>query len=190
MATGETPTLPPVPPEQTTVEEQSLEEARIATRSGKGMWAALWGALWAAVVDGLSVVITGLIRVVDKLFALLGQFIKKGQGEENPEFWELVASIITDLTGVEVDAEALKAARFGGGRLDAMAATGATIFDLLGQEFLAEEGQEIGAKLGPAASPGSSALPDGTLSPEQGVRAAKRFLGFAMSFAVRAGNVS
>lgn len=127
-----------------------------------------WGALWASLMDGGATVITIAAALFDKFMTLAGTFFHAAQGEQNPQFWELVATIISDLTGTEVNAETLKQARFGSGRLAGMQATGNALYSQLKSEF----------------------APSDTLTPDGGEKAAQAFLGFLMSFAVRQGNVA
>jgi hypothetical protein len=89
------------------------------------------------------------------------------QGEHNSSFYDLAAAVVEDLTGVEVDKEALKNSGFGSGRLAGMEKLGGDIYDTLESEFKPESGD----------------LEAGSDAP------AKRFLGFLMNFAIRQGNV-
>jgi hypothetical protein len=155
-----------------------------------GGFSKFWAQFWASRADAVHTSIAWAASLVDKMFVLMGEFIKEAQGEKNPEFWELVGVIIEDLTGVEVDKEKLKTAFYGSGRLAAMDEVGKSIFNLLAEEFLTPA-SEVTPGLKPRnLASGIGALPAKPLSPEQGVEAARRFLGFAMSMAIRAGNVA
>ncbi len=192
-----TPFAPTTPPtvtiaDVTEAETNFKEQAKQTTAGQKesGWFSNIWAQFWAAVADGLSVFMTQLARLADAMFALMAKFIHEAQGEGNPEFWELTGKIVEDLTGVEVDTDKLKTAFFGSGRLAAMDELGKGIFNLLAEEFLTPA-SEISPGLKPRnLSTGIGALPSKPISPEQGVEAARRFLGFAMSWAIREANVA
>jgi hypothetical protein len=164
-----------LPPDQVSVSGLSAQEIdprqnqklRELGKQDAGTWSWLWGAFWAAVVDGLSVMISALVGVMDSIMALVLQLVTAAQGAGNASFYKLAAAALTDLTGLPVDAGKLTSAAFGGGPLAGVQALGGDLFNLLQSEF----------------------APAGTLSPDQGMLAAKAFLGFLMNFSVRQGNV-
>ncbi len=100
-----------------------------------------------------------------------------------------MAAITEDILGIDVDGEALKASFFGSGRINAMEKVGGQVFDLLAQEFLTPPGEALPGKFSVKQAGGIAGLPDFKISPEQGVEAARRFMGFGMTFAVREANV-
>lgn len=144
--------------------EQKLRELG-KQDAGSSSW--LWAALWASFIDGISLIISTVISVWDLLMTLVAKFFIAAQGEKNSQFYDLTAAVVEDLTGVKVDAAALKQSTFGSGRLAGMETLGGDIFNLLQSEF----------------------APDGTLSPDQGLSGAKAFLGFLMNFSIRQGNI-
>jgi hypothetical protein len=150
----------------------------------------LWSGFWAGIMDGAAAIISTAVFLVDKVYVLAGKFFHAAQGEQNPEMWELAATIISDLTGVEVDAEALKKARFGSGRLAGMDALGKNLFNLLESEFVTQRDTETSGTAPIRDGSGIGGLPADKLTPEQGIVAARRFLGFVSSFAIRQGNVA
>jgi hypothetical protein len=127
-----------------------------------------WGTRAAAMVDSAATVAAILTGNWDKLMTIVGTLFLTAQGEKNAAFYDLAAAVTEDLTGVKVDAAALKQSTFGSGRLAGMETLGGNILDLLAQEF----------------APASGDLEDGSDS------AAKKFLGFLMNFSIRQGNVT
>lgn len=151
-----------------------------------GTFESFWAALFAGLVKALQVVLTILAGVFDDIAALMTEFFTAAQGQDTPGFNRLVAAVLSDTLGVEVSAEDLQKAQFEGGRVAAMNRVGADLFNVLGNEFTgAGATAEPGAGIG-----GLPGVPGVQLTPEQGVKAAQSFLGFALSFAVRQGNVA
>lgn len=143
-------------------------------------------AFFSCLIDGLSKVITVLAGVMDDIAALLTQFFTAAQGQDTPGFNRLVAAVLSDTLGVEVNADDLNNAQFEGGRVAAMQRVGADLFNTLGNEFITGNAtSEAGGGIG--GLPGNTGTP---LTPEQGIKAAQSFLGFALSFSVRQGNVA
>lgn len=124
----------------------------------------------------------------DSILAALGAFFLAAQGNNTPGFYKLTADLITDLTGVEVNGDALFDKYQKRGRIAAMQATGAAFVDLLASEFAGETQTLEGGVFRVAPGTGVGGLPNVQLSEQQGMNAARAFLGFAMSFAVREGN--
>lgn len=183
--------LPPAPGFFVSQENDAQQIAKLATKGYEdaGWFGKLWRTLFRGAGSYLLDAIDVMAFVVDKVFALVGKFFTRAQGENNPAFWELVAVVTEDITGVHVDAEKLKAARQGSGRLGAMEEAGRQWFDLLAQEFiLPASSAGRGAQTFQPGS-GISGLPGGKISPEQGVEAARRFIGYAMTFAIREANI-
>src|SRR5260221_2317747 len=132
-----------------------------------GWFGNIWAHFWASVWDGLGYLVGQFASALDEVLAFVGKFFLLGQGEKNPAFYDLSATILEDLTGVEVDREALKNSAFGSGRLAAMQTFGGDLYKLLEEEF----------------KPASGDLEAGDTAP------AERFLGFLMNFAIRQGNI-
>src|SRR5713226_10095674 len=168
---------------------QLIEKLKLNARKAGGGWSGFWAALWSSIGMGLIWIITLVARLIDIVFARVAVGFAAAQGEGNPEFWDLVAAVTTDITGVEVDAEELKKTRQGAGRINVMEKVGAQIFDLLAQEFVTPPGKVTAGKQTFQPGSGIGGLPAFTISPEQGVEAARRFMGYGMSFAVREANV-
>ena len=165
---------PQQPPDQFTnappaPDPKTLGELLSQGAKDSGLLGRLWNLFWHGVNDGVVLVVTGVARTIDQLMIWVGDFFRVAQGEKNPEFWVLVATITEDLTGVPVDAEELKKAYFGSGRLAAMGVTGGSLLDLLGMEFIAKSG--AGSKGDVKRGTGIGGLQTGTITPEQGVEA-------------------
>jgi hypothetical protein len=187
------PAGPPIVVTVTDIADQELdpkqeEKLRAAGRKEAGEPQGLWGAFWAAIADGFLWVLSTFIGLLDKVFAIVARAFLAAQGEKNPQFYELTAALITDLTGVQVDSTQLIAALQQRGRVAAMRAVGGGLFDILSGEFAGVEQQAVVEGFTEPKGSGIGGLPDTKLSPKQGVDAARAFLGFAMSFAVREGN--
>src|SRR5260370_36834842 len=168
---------------------QTIDKLAAKGYEDAGWFGKLWRPLFRGAGSYLLDAIDVVAFVVDKIFALMGKFFSRAQGEQNPAFWELVAAVTEDITGVHVDADKLKNTRHGSGRIDVMEEVGRQIFDLLAQEFLTPPGT---TRAGPQTfTPWSrvGGRPGCKNSPVQGVEAARRFLGYAMAFAVRDANV-
>ncbi len=190
MSNGDQPITPPSEP-VLPVAGDAKQIAKLTTegQQDSGWFNSLWRALGRNAASVTLDAIDLMVFVVDKVFVLIGKFFKRAQGEENPAFWELVAVITEDITGIEVDAEALKESFFGSGRINAMEQVGRQVFDLLAQEFVTPPEEATPGKSSPKKGAGIAGLPAFGLSPEQGVEAARRFMGFGMTFAVREANV-
>lgn len=134
----------------------------------------------------LQIIITQLAGLFDEILSMIVPFVTAGQGIGTGGFYDLVAAILSDLLGVEVTSETLQEAHGKRGAIGAMQAAGGDFFNVLANEFLGKgQGAEPGA--GIAGLPGIEGTP---LTPQQGVDAAKAFLGFVLSFSVRQGNVA
>src|SRR5579864_4986327 len=108
-----------------------------------------FGVRAAAMVDSATTIATILTGNWDKMMTVVGALFLAAQGEQNSSFYDLAATVVEDLTGVKVDAAALKQSTFGSGRLAGMETLGGDIFDLLQNEF----------------------APNGTIDPDQGIGA-------------------
>ncbi len=190
------PPLPAGPPIRVTVTDiadkeldpKQEEKLRAVGRKEAGEPQGWWGAFWASIVDGFLWVFGSFAGIADKLFSILARAFLAAQGEKNPAFYELTAALITDLTGVQVSATEIIDAFQQRGRVAAMRKVGGGLFDALSGEFAGVEQKAVEEGFTEAKGTGIGGLPDTKLSPKQGVEAARAFLGFAMSFAVREGN--
>jgi hypothetical protein len=157
----------------------------------EGLKAAAWVEY---IVNALAVLIGGFLQkainalagVFDRILALIVPFVTAGQGIGTGGFYDLVAAILSDLLGVEVSSDSLQEAHAKRGTIGAMQAAGGDFFNVLANEFLGK-GQGAEAGEGISGLPGAEGTP---LTPQQGVDAAKAFLGFVLSFSVRQGNVA
>jgi len=182
----------PTPPPNFILPEADAKQIAKLTTAGQdegGWFFKFWRALGRSASSILLDAIDLAVFTVDKYFALLGKFFKRAQGEQNPAFWELVAATVEDVLGIEVDAEALKKSFYSSGRINAMEQVGRQVFDLLAQEFVSPPEELTPGKTSPKGGAGIGGLPAFKISPEQGVEAARRFMGFGMTFAVREANV-
>jgi hypothetical protein len=121
-----------------------------------------------AIVRILRPAIRVLADSMDLILAATADLFLAGQGEGSRGFSNLTAALIGDLLGVEVDGDTLFNAFRTRGRIAAMKTVGASFADVITGEL----------------------IQGGDVTPDQGVAAAKAFLGFVLSFAVRQGNVA
>lgn len=176
---------PDVPPVTT---PDLKERAKLAAAGLKDSnivlyWVKMIASCFAEIV---KLVITLLAGAFDEILSMIVPFVTAGQGIGTGGFYDLVAAILSDLLGVEVSSESLQAAHDKRGTIGAMQAAGGDFFNVLANEFLGKgQGAEAGA--GISGLPGVEGTP---LTPQQGVDAAKAFLGFVLSFSVRQGNVA
>jgi hypothetical protein len=174
MSNGGNP-LVNTPPSSVTVDLSNIPDAdprkRAALealgRKDAGEQNGFWASFWASVKSGVLTLVKDFTGTLDEILALIGDFFHAAQGEGTTGFYDLSATILGDLTGVEVNKEALKNSAFGSGRLAAMQEFGANLYKLLEQEF----------------KPASGDLETGDTAP------AEKFLGFLMNFAIRQGNI-
>lgn len=175
MSNGNDDPFAPIPPTTVTISDVTEQEvdprqkAKLEALGQKdaGWFSNIWSHLWASVYDGIAYLISQFAGALDQVFAFVGKFFLLGQGENNASFYDLSATILGDLTGVEVDAQALKDSAFGSGRIAAMKTFGGDLYDLLEEEF----------------KPATGSIDQGDDTP------AKAFLGFLMNFAIRQGNI-
>lgn len=165
----------PLPPTDVTVtdvvdhEVDPRQKAKLEALGKKdaGDHNALWAARAAHITDGAAIAISILTGLTDVVLGPIVKLLTAAQGEKNSSFYDLAAAVFHDLTGVEVDAAALKDSAFNSGRLAGMEKFGGDLLDLLEEEFKPESGN----------------LEEGSATP------AKAFLGFMMNFAIRQGNI-
>jgi hypothetical protein len=183
MSNGDQP--PEVPPVTTPDLKTTAKDAAVGI-SQSGIVEDALVAFFASLIDGLKIVLTIIADLFDDIAALLTEFFTAAQGQDTPGFNRLVAAVLSDTLGVEVSAEQLQQAQFESGRVGAMKQVGADLFNTLANEFVTGTADS-------AAGAGVGGLPDTggkPLTPEQGIAAAQSFIGFALSFAVRQGNVA
>lgn len=176
---------PPVPPVTTPDLSQSKQLDAIGERNSS-LWAYIFATFWATFVSGLKAAITLLSGAFDEVISLIVPFLTASQGETTDGFYDLVAALLNDLLGVEVAGSDLSSAQDNRGRIGAMQQVGSDLFTALANEFIGNQ-PDAGAGSGPGGLPGTPGTP---MTPDQGVAAAKAFIGFALSFSVRQGNVA
>lgn len=173
-------------PVVTTPDQKQLGKSHGEGLVDSGFIGAFWKSFWCGFTEGLKVLITTLAGGFDFILALIVPMITAGQGIGTGGFYDLVAAILSDLLGVEVSSDSLQEAHAKRGTIGAMQAAGGDFFNVLANELLGKsQNAEAGEGLG--GLPGVQGTP---LTPEQGIEAAKSFLGFVLSFSVRQGNVA
>jgi hypothetical protein len=145
-------------------------------------------AIWLALVKSLQAAISIVASLLDSLLAVLADFFLAAQAQNTPGFYQLTAALITDLTGIDIDGASLFSQFQQRGRIAAMQKVGGQIVDVLASEFAGVTQSDAGGVFTVGRGDGVGGLPAVPLTPEQGVNAARTFMGFAMSFAVREGN--
>jgi hypothetical protein len=176
---------PQIPPVSTPDMAQSKQLEDVGTRQSS-IWAYIWATLAANTSTILKAFITWLAGAFDELMSLIVPFLTASQGETTQGFYDLIAALLNDLLGVEVAGSDLSDAQDNRGRIGAMQQVGSDLFTALANEFLGNQ-PDSGEGEGPGGLPGDAGTP---MTPAQGVAAAKAFIGFALSFSVRQGNVS
>jgi hypothetical protein len=129
----------------------------------------LWLALHKWFFEGLGIVIGFFVGGMDEIMGMALGVILKAQGINQPGTVALMAHVLGDLLGLEINQEQLLASWTRHGRLGAMQSVGASLYNTLEGEF----------------APPGSAIP---LQPS--VAPAERFMGFLIEFAIREGNLS
>lgn len=145
-------------------------------------------ALYSGAVKMVSVLIALFFDGIDLLLSQLAQFMTAAQAKNTPDFWVFVGSLIEDLLGIHVDGLALYQTMQTRGTIGVMRATGATLIDTLIGEFTGTLQGTGGSITGVSAGTGIGGLPAVQLTPAGGLNAARTFMGFVLSFAVREGN--
>lgn len=196
MGSGATPVLPAGPPPTVNVGEVGAQEIdpRNAMLLGAlgandaGTWEHLALALWAGLIKFIQPGIALFFSGVDTIMAGISDGMLAAQAQSSPGFYELIGHLITDLTGIEVDGGQLFNQFQTRGRVAAMQKIGGALIDTLASEFVGETQTDQGGVFTVARGSGIGGLPAVQITPEGGMNAARAFLGFAMSFAVREGN--
>jgi hypothetical protein len=178
--------LPIEVPPVTTPDLKETQKLANAGTKDSGIIPYAVSAFFSMCIDGLQKILTILAGLFDDIAALLTNFFTAAQGQDTPGFNNLVAAVLEDTLGVPVDASDLQSAQFQSGRVGAMKAVGAALFNTLGNEFVTGTASDTPGG-GDYGLPGAAGT---RLTPQQGVAAAQSFIGFALSFAVRQGNVA
>lgn len=196
MGSGPLPVLPNNPPPTVNVGEvgqQEIDPVNLGELFAHGVslssgFERFWLMAWTAIFKSIEVVLGLLVDGMDRLLGLLADFFLAAQGQTSPGFYKLTAALITDLTGVDVNGDELFGDFQSRGRVAAMQAVGAKFVDVLTSEFAGVTQTDEGGVFTVGPGDGIGGLPAVALTPEGGMNAARAFLGFAMSFAVREGN--
>jgi hypothetical protein len=196
MGTGPLPVVPPNVPTVVNVgdvAQQEVDPSNFGNLFSQGASTSGWIerlaiAIWTALVKGLTFFISLLAGILDELLSALANFFLAAQGQSNKGFYDLTAALITDLTGLDVSGDTLFSNFQSRGRVAAMQAVGSQLVDALAGEFAGTYQADAGGVFKGGKGDGIGGLPAVPLSPEQGMNAARAFMGFVMSFAVREGN--
>src|SRR5260370_8260308 len=182
---------PPAPGYFASEENDAQTIAKLATKGYEdaGWFGKFWRTAWRGIGSYLQDAIDVMAFTVDKVFALFGKFFVRAQGEQNPAFWELVATVTEDITGVHADPHKLKTTKHGTGRIDVMEEVGRQIFDLLAQEFLTPPGTQRSKTQVFTPGSGIGGLPGCKISPGQGIEAARRLIGYATRLPARPAHI-
>lgn len=172
---------PEVPPP----DYQTEATAWLSTYLGNGWWTGLIAAILAGIQDLVIGLVTVLAKSLDLLMASLAPLFLAAQNTNQPEFNALLVAIVGDLLGLELDPNAVQIAAGDRGPLAAMQTIGGSLIDTLQTEFT----QPLGGSEAGSTGRGAGGILPGT-SAAQGLDGAKRFVGFLLAFAIRAGNVS
>jgi len=135
------------------------------------------------------IVIKGYFSVLNQLTAFIADSVSDAVTKDRPEFYTLVAALISDLLQVNVDGAALFNDLKQHGTLPAMQAVGGGLIDLLIGEFTGTANGVGGhVSFSSEVNPETN-LPIANLTPAGGVLASKALIGFVLSSAVRQANV-
>ncbi len=133
-----------------------------------GYWERFWAAYHASRARGHGYFVSVAAPLFNDTLALVIDVLSALQSKDNPEFYTLVSSVMSDLLGVPVDAETMRNAFMKGGELGGMQAVGAAFVKQLAGEFSAALDFDNDPRLKPAMI----------------------FLGFLLTFSVRIGNMT
>lgn len=145
------------------------------------------GATHALLIQALPL-IRLFVSAMDTIYGAVAEVLTAAQSEATPGFFTLSAGLVSDLFGVAIDPATLAQQYASGGRLASVSALGASIVNILAAEFMNVYQSSGATGYNVPNGAGVGGLPVATMSPEQGVRAAQAFLGFATEFGVREGN--
>lgn len=145
--------------------DQARETAQGYLDSGM-LWKFLAG-LVTTPGPSLTALLSFAISNLDTVLGLFTDLMTKFQGQGNPQFFQFVASMLSDLLGVNVNEEAILNSWALHGDVSALTAVGGALYDTLTKEF----------------GTGSA------ITPQSGYNAARAFLGYMIAFSVREANV-
>jgi hypothetical protein len=118
--------------------------------------------------SGGAALLAALASNVDDLLSVYVNFIGAAQAGGTPGFFTLLSTLLGDLIGVDISADAVNAAWKRGGPKTAFKAVGAAYWKALLDQL----------------------NPPATLTPEGGLASAEGFLGYLLGFSIREGNIA
>jgi hypothetical protein len=155
--------LPSIPVPDFTQQAQQT----VAGLQQAGFWQDFFLALWTSVVPGIQVVVGVLVRLMEFVATQALTILQAAQGANSPQFFQLCAAVVSDLLGFQVG------------------------------EAMSQPNMTVGGSLGPYFQVGKQFLdaitgemnPNNASGPQAGYNAATQWLGRAIGFAIREGNV-
>lgn len=157
--------------------------------SQSGAFGSLALSMWQALMSLIDWMIAQYFDAYDRVIAYIANQVTLAVGRDRPGFWILIGAMISDLLGVNLDGTQLFAQLQSRGTLPAMQGVGSGLIDLLVGEFTGTASGTGGNVSFSTQVDAATGLPQGTLTPTQGVLAAKALMGFVLSSAVRQANV-
>lgn len=137
----------------------------------------------------IGVLFSAYLSGYDTLIAIIADFMGKGGTRDQPGFWVLIGSLISDLLGVNLDGTALYNQLQSHGTLPAMQEVGSGLINLLIGEFTGTaQGRGGEVSFSSHVNPVTN-LPEAELTPGGGVNAAFALMGFVLTSAVRQANI-
>lgn len=184
---------PPISVTTTGLADQETDPSIYAAKfmsgiPGTGIIERFVTALIVGIANLAGPIIATAASLFDTFLAALGTFFEYAQGQRTQGYYLFIASLMQDLTGIEVDGNQLWQDFQSGGRVNSMAAFGASFINAMASEMAGVT--QVNAGNAWAVSPGSGegGLPAITLSEAQGMNAVRAMFGFGTAFAVREGN--
>ncbi len=187
------PISPPLSVNVAGVASQEIDPAQAARQSAAGYKAsgiierAVTAYATRAITIGESIIV-GLFGLYDWGISKLGELFAAAQAQNSSGFYALAAALMADLTGLEVDGEALYNRFAVQGRVAAMQYLGETLLQGIAAELAGVPQAGAGLLFKAPSGAGVGGLPVKTYAPGDGIKAAETFVGFATSFSVREGN--
>jgi hypothetical protein len=139
--------------------------------------------------DVIASMVAWFVDKYDRVVAFGVDFIGSSATRNQPGFWILIGTLISDLLGVQVDGARIYNDMQSRGTLAAMQDVGTSLINLLVGEFTGTAGGSGGNITFSSAVNPDTSLPAATLTPAGGVKAAQALMGFVLSSAVRQGNI-
>src|SRR5713101_9420672 len=86
----------------TTPDQKSLGKSQGQGWITSGIVGHFWAVLFSSLMEGLKVVITALVGAFDELLSLFVPLVTAAQGTNTAGLYDLTATILNDLLGIEV----------------------------------------------------------------------------------------